>query len=174
MLARCYNTNLPGYKDYGARGIVLCDEWRSNYIAFREWAFSNGYRDDLTIERKDVNGNYEPGNCEWIPGEMQPNNRRDTIRFAAFGEFKPLALWSRDSRCCVPDYTLKRRVLAGWDGEQALTTPQKEMSSLEAKDIPLIRQMLVGKRSIRSIADEFGVGMSTIVDIKKGRAWVGF
>ena len=62
MLNRCRNPNVPAYKDYGGRGITVCEQW-TDFAAFSVWALANGYADNLTIERKDVNGNYEPGNC---------------------------------------------------------------------------------------------------------------
>jgi len=76
MRARCYNTSHRFYKHYGGRGIAVCDEWRNSYEAFRDWAFSNGYTPDLTIDRKDNDGNYEPQNCHWATMSDQNRNRR--------------------------------------------------------------------------------------------------
>ena len=76
MKSRCHNSNDSGFKYYGSRGIRVCDEWRKNFESFRDWALSHGYDDNLTIERKDVDGNYCPENCEWITQDKQSKNRR--------------------------------------------------------------------------------------------------
>jgi len=76
---RCYDTKYGRYRDYGARGIVMCNEWRNNFAAFRDWALANGYQDHLTIDRKDNDGNYCPENCQWSTRKEQANNKRNTI-----------------------------------------------------------------------------------------------
>lgn len=75
MKKRCYKPNSDRYKNYGARGIAICDDWKNNYSNFYKWAYKNGYNDNLTIERIDINGNYEPSNCTWITMKDQAKNR---------------------------------------------------------------------------------------------------
>ena len=77
MKTRCLNPNREAYKDYGGRGITICPEWTNDYIAFRDWSLNNGYRENLQINRKNNNGNYEPGNCNWI---TRTENMRNTRR----------------------------------------------------------------------------------------------
>ena len=80
MMSRCYREKDIHYNAYGKRGIVVCEEWKGNSKAFIEWALSHGYSDDLTIERIDVNGNYEPSNCKWIPMSEQYKNKQSNCK----------------------------------------------------------------------------------------------
>lgn len=77
MRVRCYDPKDKRYPLYGGRGIVVCDEWRSSFIAFHDWAMANGYREDLTIDRIDTDGNYEPNNCRFITRAENNKNRRN-------------------------------------------------------------------------------------------------
>jgi hypothetical protein len=132
MKARCLNPKDRGFVHYGGRGITVCEQWRGSYIAFRDWALSRGYRPGLSIERKDNNGDYEPGNCEWIPRSRQNRNKRSNLRISAFGEMKILVEWAVDSRCVVPRSALYCRLKSGWDAEAALTTPSRRRSGEQA------------------------------------------
>ena len=92
MKLRC--TSLDKSGRYYKRGIFVCDEWKNSFLAFREWALKNGYQENLTIDRIDVNGNYEPSNCRWITMKEQSNNR-STNHFVEFnGETHTIAEWS--------------------------------------------------------------------------------
>lgn len=95
MIYRCENPHCKAYKNYGGRGIKVCDEWRKDFTSFYNWAMSNGYKEDLSIERIDVNGDYCPENCKFIPILEQAKNKTNTIWITYNGETHYLAEWSR-------------------------------------------------------------------------------
>lgn len=95
MLSRCEDENDKSYKSYGGRGIKACSDWH-DLQNFVDWAYANEYDDSLTLERIDVNGNYEPNNCTWIPIEKQALNKRNTIRIEYKGETKTISEWSKE------------------------------------------------------------------------------
>jgi len=90
MRARCYNSNDKSFHNYGGRGIAICDEWKNNFQAFYDWAMSHGYKKGLWIERKNVNGNYEPNNCSWETQKKQARNKQNTIYIEYEGKKLPI------------------------------------------------------------------------------------
>lgn len=121
MKQRCTNPNHHFYKNYGGRGITVNREWQDSYIAFRDWALSNGYSDDLTLDRIDLNGDYNSDNCRWVTYKIQANNK-STNRLITVGDrTKTLSEWSDESG--VPVGTLWSRInMYGWTAEKAIFT----------------------------------------------------
>lgn len=121
MKRRCNGTN--GNKDkkyYCDRGISVCQEWMA-YENFRDWAVKNGYRDDLTIDRIDVNGNYCPENCRWATMREQENNRRNNHYVTYDGKTQTIGEWASETG--IPYDTLYGRLYSGWPMEKALACP---------------------------------------------------
>ena len=85
MRQRCNNENAENYKYYGGRGIYVCNEWENDFSLFALWSFANGYNDNLTIDRIESNGNYEPSNCRWISKKEQMNNRSSNTKYTYDG-----------------------------------------------------------------------------------------
>lgn len=123
---RCYNENVVGYENYGGRGITMCDEWKNSFPNFRDWAYENGYDETLTIDRIDVNGNYEPSNCRWATTAEQNRNKSDNVYVTYDGETKIATDWARLLGMSVN--TLLRRIRDGWTVEQALTIPASKQN----------------------------------------------
>lgn len=94
MKARCTNPNNKRYDSYGGRGIGICQDWNNSFDAFKKWALSHGYSDDLTIDRINVDGDYCPENCRWANQEQQSNNQQKTIWIEILGERRSLKQWT--------------------------------------------------------------------------------
>ena len=92
MKSRCYNKNAPAYKNYGGRGIFVCQSWIENFEEFEKWAFEHGYSDDLEIDRIDNNGPYSPPNCRWVTRKENCRNRRNNYMIDINGvEYQSIA-----------------------------------------------------------------------------------
>lgn len=119
MRTRCRNQK---EKDYGGRGISVCPEWE-DYKTFAKWAMENGYSDDLSIDRIDVNGNYCPENCRWVNQTRQNRNKRKTVYLTHNGETKPLADWCDEYH--IKYATAAKRMRAGYPSEAILSPIKK-------------------------------------------------
>lgn len=118
MKERCNNPNEKSYHNYGGRGITYCDEWE-HFQPFYDWAMKNGYSDDLTIDRIDVNGNYEPNNCRWVDKKAQSNNTRHNVHITINGTTKTMTEWSDETGVKVG--TLWWRYRNGVTGKDLIT-----------------------------------------------------
>jgi len=129
MKARCHIKSSSSYYNYGARGINVCDEWRNSFKSFMNWSYRNGYSDELTIERKYVNGNYEPSNCCWIPKSDQGKNKRNNHYLEINGEIKTIAQWSEETG--INWDTIDMRIKHGFRKDNILGSPQKRMVTID-------------------------------------------
>lgn len=125
IINRCYNKNDTRYKDYGGRGIAVCDEWKKDYSSFREFALNNGYDPkckygDCTIDRINVDGNYCPENCRFVSFLVQENNKRNNRTLTYKGKTQTVAQWAKETG--IKPGTLYSRVERGWSADRALNT----------------------------------------------------
>ena len=127
MLNRCNNPNDKRYPHYGGRGIKVCDRWLEfpNFLA----DMGEGFSEDLTLDRTDVNGNYEPSNCRWITNTEQQSNKRNNHLIEIDGDSKTLADWTRATG--IPKSTLINRINAGVTGSSLLKIPRKKSDSIK-------------------------------------------
>jgi len=102
MKKRCTEPNCKAFKHYGGRGITICQQWAHDFVAFRDWSTTHGYKESLTIDRIDVNGDYEPSNCRWATMKEQCNNKRNTVYRTHNGVSKPVSAWV--SELGIPRY----------------------------------------------------------------------
>lgn len=121
MKARCYNPNKAYYSIYGGRGITMCDEWHYSFEKFRDWALANGYKDGLTIDRINNDGNYCPENCRWATVSQQNNNKSTNHYLTYNGETKTIMQWAEATG--FPFHAILARVKKGMSAEYALLTP---------------------------------------------------
>lgn len=122
MKYRCQQRSTRAHRNYGLRGIAVCKKW-DTFIPFMEWALAHGYQDNLTIDRINNDGDYEPGNCRWISSSQQASNRRNNLRIEAFGEKKILSEWAKDARCSVSMSAIQVRLKRGLPPEVAISMP---------------------------------------------------
>jgi len=118
MIQRCYNKNANQYKNYGNRGIEVCQKWRNDFKAFYEWAMTSNYSDNLTIDRININGNYEPSNCRWVNAKQQANNRRNNVFITHNGKTQTIAEWENEFG--FKPGVIGKRIRKGLDVEDAL------------------------------------------------------
>jgi hypothetical protein len=122
MRYRCEKEYASKYEYYGGRGIRVCQEWQ-DYSVFKEWALANGYNDNLTIDRINSDGNYEPSNCQWITRKEQANNTSQVNHFLYKGKSYTMAELSELTG--ISRITLDARLRKGWPIEKIIETPHR-------------------------------------------------
>lgn len=120
MIARCYNPNSKSYKNYGAKGITVCDSWKNDFKIFEKWAYKNDYSDNLTLDRIDNSKGYEPINCRWVSYKKQNNNRTNNVLWDYKGETHTISEWADITRISVKK--LYNRRAKGWNIDRILET----------------------------------------------------
>ncbi|KAF6630628.1 hypothetical protein H6F38_14470 [Paenibacillus sp. EKM208P] len=123
MLQRCYVEKSKHYHDYGGRGIVVCEEWRTDPKNFENWAVQNGYADNLTIDRIDVNGNYEPNNCRWATNKEQQNNKRTNRYVESNGKRQTIKEWADELG--MNEYRIRYRMNQGVTDPNVILSKEK-------------------------------------------------
>src|SRR5688572_18454956 len=119
---RCYDKYSVPFKNYGGRGIKMCDEWLNDKTTFFEWAIKSGYGKGLEIDRINNDGNYEPSNCRWVTRKLQASNRRSNKHITYNGITMTLSQW--DGHLGFRSGTMKARITTkGWTPHKAITTP---------------------------------------------------
>lgn len=142
MRRRCYDPNNKRYAQYGGRGITICLEW-NDYAVFRQWAMSNGYHDDLTIDRIDVNGNYCPENCRWATLDEQMNNMTKNRMISYHGETMSMSKWAK--RFGISYGTMNHRIQRGWTMERIEATPERKPKRESKAEFSLVEVTEDGK-----------------------------
>ena len=162
MKRRCYNPKCDHYKWYGGRGITVCDEWRDSFPTFEEWAFANGYSDELSIDRIDNNQGYSPDNCRWATREEQARNRTNLIIVDG------LPLKAYCEKVGLNYKTVHCRLWRGWPLEEALN-PSNFLSG-PVKGIEY-RQLTIDGMSLRKYCLIHGLRYGTVYHrIMRGRS----
>jgi hypothetical protein len=156
MKDRCYNKNRSKYKRYGARGIVVCEEWKNNFMNFYNWAISNGYQDNLSIDRKDNDGNYEPDNCRWITNKEQCNNTSINRFITINNKTQTLSQWAREVNIRIE--TIEARLKKGLEGEDLIKKPIKNLIAINGESKTITEWSRISGINSRTIASRINSG----------------
>jgi hypothetical protein len=179
MKTRCYNKNNKRYNNYGGRGITVCDEWMNNFDNFFKWSLDNNYSDDLTIDRKNNDGNYEPSNCRWVNNKIQCNNRNSNIVIEHNDE--KLTLTELSEKKGLSIRMMHARYVRGDRGKRLLRDPyadrktQKGVLNVNNKitesQAKLIKEKLKSGLSPIQISRDMDISKNIVHDIKRGKTW---
>ena len=163
---RCKNPKCHAFKNYGARGITVCEEWEA-FEPFCRWAIENGYRDGLEIDRIDNDGGYSPENCRWISRKQNLNNRRNTLLLTVGGVTKPRTEW--EDLAGIPRGTVKAWAITHGVEYAERRIQETLENGYSARDFGYSHRRAIvheetGKRfiSVREAAREFGIAPCTI------------
>ena len=121
MKGRCYRKSMKRYERYGGRGISVCPEWKDSFETFKEWALSNGYSENLTLDRIDNNGDYCPSNCRWITNKEQQSNKSDNHLITYNGRTQTITQWAEELG--MSGKSFEKRIRVWKDIKKAIETP---------------------------------------------------
>ena len=148
MKSRCNNPHTKDFHYYGARGIRVCDDWVKHYESFRDWAFTNGYSDTLTLDRVEVNKDYSPDNCRWVDRHTQMRNTRNNLNLTFNGETKTVTEWAEITGMERHTISYRKNILK-WDDEKVLTTfPKHGLKEKREEVIEKIRKLIELKEGV--------------------------
>lgn len=166
MKQRCYNKNHNSYHNYGARGIIICEEWLNNFGKFYTWAINNGYKDDLTIDRIDVDRNYEPDNCQWITLQEQQLNKNNTVYVEYQGNNISLIKLLSDLGRLEDKKIITERIRNGIPVDIAISLKDKEdvfKYRFKEKIMSKLPSLQEKEISLTKLAKEIGVSRSVLI-----------
>ena len=132
MKKRCYDKSSKDYKNYGAKGVRICDEWLNDFESFYHWALTHGYERGLSIDRICNSRGYSPGNCHWVTKRAQGFNKSTNTRIEVDGKVLTLKEWSM--KYGIREDTLIRRLQAGWSPKDAVTKPVRRYRDNDKRD----------------------------------------
>lgn len=161
MKERCYNEKNNSYKDYGGRGIKICEDWLNDFAKFYDWSNENGYKEGLSIDRIDVNGNYTPENCRWADWEEQENNRRDNIHINVNGKDFTISQLARLIKSSPS--SVAWRLKHGWSADDIINKPfektKERLLTFNGKSQSInawAREIGISKITIRNRLNRYG------------------
>lgn len=167
MHSRCELKSAASYPNYGGRGIKVCDRWQ----LFESFLADMGPRPEgMTVERNDMNGNYEPGNCRWATSTEQSHNKRNNVHLTANGKTQTMAEWARELG--VNHTAIVYRLKAGWSVERAVTEPAPERPNGKLTDAQA--QWAIDSypaMSFAKIGAAIDVSDTNIINIVKGKTF---
>lgn len=165
MKKRCYQPSSNCYKNYGGRGIKVCDEWlgKDGQTRFREWALANGYRKGLTIDRIDNDGDYSPKNCRWATIQTQAYNRSTNSRITIKGKTQTVTEWAKEIGISIG--AMQQRLRSGWSEERLLEPAYKPLKRTKAEMSKEIRRLRKFEEEIKQKIEQ---GLLVVLPVKIG------
>lgn len=157
MKARCNNPSVKCFPRYGGRGITVCAEWLHDFKSFENWAYANGYREYLTLDRIDNTKGYSPDNCRWATKSEQAQNRRTTRVLEICGERKTIHEWATTTG--IPKYVIAKRVEAGDSGAELIRPVRKIIRHRPAPHYEIDGV----SKTAKEWADEIGIAKETFL-----------